>query len=318
MNTRRRLFTCSLAALALALTPALSPRPAQAAPAAPSPAADTPAVAVVRQYVAAHLAGKGDAAYALLSPNTQVQFPIGGREQLARDLTRPEMLKSLPLALLPVVALFADIHDTLHFKFRVLGAAPDDPSVVLVRTYQVGTPADSVKVLKVATVSDPAAGGVIRVDGEKTMLLAAPEMAGMRAKAQQASSQSNLKQIALGIIQYTQDNDEHLPDADKWVDEIMPYVKTEAIFRDPSAPAGEKWSYAFNRTLSRAPLSRLDSPASTVMLFESTSGAKNASDTGQSVPRPGRHRGGTDYALADGHVKWYADGAGLSYDLSGK
>jgi len=316
MNPRRLLFTCSLAALALALTPALSPRLAQAAPGAA--AADTPTVAVVRQYVAAHLAGKGDAAYALLSPDTQVQFPAGGREQLARDLTRPEMLKSLPPALLPVVALFADIHDTLHFKFRVLGASPGDPSVVLVRTYQVGTPAESVKVLKVATVSDPAAGGVIRVDGEKTMLLAAPEMAGMRAKAQQAASQSNLKQIALGIIQYTQDNDEHLPDADKWVDEIMPYVKSEAIFRDPSAPAGEKWSYAFNRTLSRAPVAQLDSPASTVMLFESSKGTKNASDTGESVPNPGRHSGGTDYALADGHVKWLADGTKLSYTLSGK
>ncbi len=313
MNPRKHILLC--AAFVLALMPALSPRPAQAAPAAPVAAADTPAVAVVRRYVAAHLAGKGDAAYALLSPNTQAQFPIGGREQLAKDLTRPEMLKSLPPALLPVVALFADIHDTLHFKFRVLGAAPDDPSIVLVRAYQVGTPPSTIRVLRIVTAPDPAAGGAVRVDGERTATLAAPEV---MARAQQATSQSNLKQLSLGIIQYTQDNDEKLPDADKWVDEIMPYVKTEAIFRDPSAPAGEKWSYAFNRTLSRAPLSRLDNPASTVMLFESSKGTKNASDTGESVPNPGRHSGGTDYALADGHVKWLADGTKLSYTLSGK
>ncbi len=54
------------------------------------------------------------------------------------------------------------------------------------------------------------------------------------------------------------------------------------------------------------------------LLFESTAGVKNAADTGDSVPMPGRHNGGTDYALADGHVKWEADGAKPSFLLTGK
>ena len=287
----------------LALTPALQAAPAKLA--APAPAPDTPAVAAVRLYVADHLAGQADQAYALLSKSTQAMFPAARREEMAKDVTRPEMLKSLPPAVLPVVALFADLHDTLHFKFRVLGPSPDDPSLVLVRTYQIGRPLDSVKTLKVVTVTE---AGAVHVDAEKTMLLAAPEMAKMRSDAQMTTSESNLKQIGLAFIQYVQDNDQKLPDADKWVDEIYPYLKTESVFRDPSAPAGEKWSYAFNRNLSGRKVADLASPATTVILFESTMGAKNASDTGESVPHPGRHNGGADYAFADGHVNWLRDG----------
>lgn len=295
-----------LALALLALTPALRAAPAK--PAAPAAVPDTPAVAAVRQYVADHLAGQEDKAYALLSMNTQALLPVAQRERVANSVTNPDTLKSMPPAVLPLYALFVDTHNLLHFKFRVLGPSPDDPNLVLVRTYQVGTPPDSVKTLKIVTVADTGAGGAIRVDAEKTMLLTAPELAGRRDNAQTASSQSNLKQLSLGIIQYVQDHDETMPDGDKWVDEIYPYVKSEAVFRDPSAPAGEKWSYAFNRNLSGAKLAALASPATTVLLFESTLGAKNAADTGESVPQPGRHQGGTDYAFSDGHVKWLRDG----------
>jgi len=56
-----------------------------------------------------------------------------------------------------------------------------------------------------------------------------------------------------------------------------------------------------------------------VLLFESTDGKKNASDRGESLPRPGRHNGGTDYALADGYVKWVSDTAPKpSFLITGK
>ena len=306
LSARLRIAHRPLSALTLlALSCALQAAPAK--PAAPAPVPDTPAVAAVRLYVADHLAGQEDKAYALLSENTQAMFPAAQREQVAKSVTSPDMLKSLPPAVLPVLALFADIHDTLHFKFRVLGPSPDDPTLVLVRTYQVGTPPSTVKVLRVVTVADAGAAGSVRVDAEKTMLLAAPEMAKMRANAQTASSESNLKQLGLAILEYVQDHNETMPDADRWVDEIMPYAKSEALFRDPSAPSGERWSYAFNKNLSGIKLADLISPATTVILFESTLGTKNATDTGESVPKPGRHNGGTDYAFSDGHVKWLSD-----------
>lgn len=202
-------FTATVTALyclgaALPLAPAAVAKPAAHKsavhkPAAPRPApvaAPSPAVAVVRQYLAARADGQEDKAYALLSPNTQTQFPLAQREQIARQLTDPNMVSVMPPALLPVMALFVDVRDTLHFKFRALGPSPDDPAVVLVRAYQVGTPMSAIQTLQIVTMADPAAGGALRVDGEKTAMLAAPEMMQARAKALQAVSQSNLKQIA--------------------------------------------------------------------------------------------------------------------------
>lgn len=90
-----------------------------------------------------------------------------------------------------------------------------------------------------------------------------PVFARVRENARRTSCASNLKQIGLGILQYTQDYDEMMPktyfrsalnswDANgswdtpsfgegsstvnyKWMDAIYPYVKSEQIFNCPSA-----------------------------------------------------------------------------------
>lgn len=74
-----------------------------------------------------------------------------------------------------------------------------------------------------------------------------PVFARARENARRSSCQSNLKQIGLGLIQYTQDYDEQLirswyganaaSDATanyKWMDAIQPYVKSTQIFNCPS------------------------------------------------------------------------------------
>ncbi len=76
-----------------------------------------------------------------------------------------------------------------------------------------------------------------------------PVFARARENARRASCQSNLKQIALGIIQYTQDYDESFPVSTTgvatytaggptigWADGIQPYVKSTQIFQCPSEP----------------------------------------------------------------------------------
>jgi len=94
-----------------------------------------------------------------------------------------------------------------------------------------------------------------------------PVFARARENARRASCQSNLKQIALGILQYTQDFDEHYPlaydgtftpqvfhtqtiagmpgtvyttvgttGAISWMDMIFPYVKSIQVFQCPSQP----------------------------------------------------------------------------------
>jgi len=77
-----------------------------------------------------------------------------------------------------------------------------------------------------------------------------PVFARARENARRSSCQSNLKQIGLGLLQYSQDYDELLvqkrygpPNMDaapsdannyKWMDAIFPYVKSEQIFVCPS------------------------------------------------------------------------------------
>jgi prepilin-type N-terminal cleavage/methylation domain-containing protein/prepilin-type processing-associated H-X9-DG protein len=72
-----------------------------------------------------------------------------------------------------------------------------------------------------------------------------PVFARARENARRASCQSNLKQIGLGIMQYTQDYDEKLPgrligyDTDTvnyktWREVVQPYVKSTQIFACPS------------------------------------------------------------------------------------
>ncbi|HEY3333274.1 MAG TPA: prepilin-type N-terminal cleavage/methylation domain-containing protein [Capsulimonadaceae bacterium] len=97
-----------------------------------------------------------------------------------------------------------------------------------------------------------------------------PVFATAREKARQSTCASNLKQIGLGLLQYTQDNDECLVNAwygqggsysysnnsgqaYKWMDAIYPYVKSENVFNCPddvgTFSTGEKgvgYQYANN------------------------------------------------------------------------
>jgi prepilin-type processing-associated H-X9-DG protein len=127
-----------------------------------------------------------------------------------------------------------------------------------------------------------------------------------RQKAAQASCASNLKQLAIGMLMYAQDYDEHFPPAERWSELIYPYVKNEQVFRCPGDPKLE-CGYAFNRALSGKRLAEITRPAETPLLFDSKTGKRNAADDGRSWPSPGRHNDGNDCAFADGHVKWFRE-----------
>jgi prepilin-type N-terminal cleavage/methylation domain-containing protein/prepilin-type processing-associated H-X9-DG protein len=75
-----------------------------------------------------------------------------------------------------------------------------------------------------------------------------PVFARARENARRSSCLSNLKQIGLGIMQYTQDYDETYPSCTRYLSgttgtvyyyqNIIPYVKNYDIFRCPSSSAG--------------------------------------------------------------------------------
>ncbi len=121
-----------------------------------------------------------------------------------------------------------------------------------------------------------------------------------------SSCQSNLKQTMLGILQYSQDYNENFPTARKWVDGVMPYVRSEQIFRCPALPVDQNYGYAYNQNLNALSQSKMDKVAQTVAIYETDDLTRNA--FGVADERAYRHMGGSNIAFVDGHIKWYAQG----------
>ena len=116
-----------------------------------------------------------------------------------------------------------------------------------------------------------------------------PVFARARENARRASCQSNLKQIALGFAQYTQDYDERYPMGwynvsptpnDGWASLIQPYVKSVQLFQCPSEPVTGKTDptggayndYAMNPALGYNTggmnISRLENSANTILAMD--------------------------------------------------
>lgn len=88
-----------------------------------------------------------------------------------------------------------------------------------------------------------------------------PTFTRARENARRTSCSNNLRQIGLGMTQYTRDFDDRLPrndtvtDVDTWVDTLQPYIKNDQIFVCPSdiapyyqaAGSQRETSYAINQ-----------------------------------------------------------------------
>lgn len=170
-----------------------------------------------------------------------------------------------------------------------------------------------------------------------------PVFARAREKARQASCESNVKQIALGILMYCQDYDEKfgnlgwcgLPWGYRWPDMIYPYVKNTQLFVCPSSndqpccsgvnvPVHDYgfniWNYRKNgwyTSVVKGP-----APASTILIADKADGgcvrilsdrcvAAGCGCYNSQTPVQNnhlltdRHNGGANYGFCDGHVKWF-------------
>lgn len=123
-----------------------------------------------------------------------------------------------------------------------------------------------------------------------------------RENSRRSSCQSNLKQISLGVLQYTQDYDEKLPPAKHWIDVVRPYIKSEPIFNCPSIPSGKRYGYAYNSRLSIKTFGVDFDSTQTVSIYETSVLKRNAYGMGENPAF--RHLGGANYAFVDGHVEW--------------
>jgi len=133
-----------------------------------------------------------------------------------------------------------------------------------------------------------------------------PAFARARENARRASCQSNLKQIGLGVLQYTQDYDEKFVSLSEaanfngggWAGKLYPYIKSVQVFVCPSTrvvetslssvkvyPIGA--NYGLNSNLTPAgigrSLSSVSAAANTVLLCEQITGRTAGGVPGTSV-----------------------------------
>jgi len=164
-----------------------------------------------------------------------------------------------------------------------------------------------------------------------------PVFARAREKARQASCQSNLKQIALATLMYTQDYDEWVvPNHTgaqvagrwhEWWTNIEPYTKNWQLLRCPSnlsiniyngvnyGKRGCSDNYLSGENSSLfwwGALAQFPAPAETIWLADWGRGNGHRlcphwhqPAQYEGYPQIYCHNDGTNYAFLDGHVKWY-------------
>jgi len=145
------------------------------------------------------------------------------------------------------------------------------------------------------------------------MLILKPLSPGGDGRKTQALS--NIKQTATAINIYTQDNDERLPPAAKWMDVIKPYVKDEEILKSTLATPDitTDYGFAFREEFSLKPLEDFSDPELQAMLFDSTILSRNAHSGLETMPKPGRYGEDKDtgnlVAFIDSSAKFIRDDA---------
>jgi prepilin-type N-terminal cleavage/methylation domain-containing protein len=147
-----------------------------------------------------------------------------------------------------------------------------------------------------------------------------PVFGRARENARRSSCQSNLKQIGLALLQYTQDYDEKYPSGLPngngwkgigWAGEINPYIKSAQVFSCPDDinngnGAFRPISYAINQQLGGVNLASIDESARMILLTEIQVGWNvNFSDGTEN----GDYRSPADFG---DNLIWMDNGTGLN------
>ncbi|HEY3297457.1 MAG TPA: DUF4190 domain-containing protein [Armatimonadota bacterium] len=129
-----------------------------------------------------------------------------------------------------------------------------------------------------------------------------PAFAKARESARLTSCLSNVKQISLALMMYTEDYDQNFPPVETWQDALQPYMPSKSILVCPSDKSGGP-SYGLNAGLKDVLRSNMPDRESVVIVFESKPG-KNRFGGRELLPYPLRHQRGSNFGFGDGHVKW--------------
>jgi prepilin-type N-terminal cleavage/methylation domain-containing protein/prepilin-type processing-associated H-X9-DG protein len=170
-----------------------------------------------------------------------------------------------------------------------------------------------------------------------------PVFAQVREKARAAACLSNMKQMSIGVMLYTQDYDEQLfyragfknsrsgsiPNSDpvRWWNLLMPYLRSGDVFRCPSDPNPTPSADANSQlTIKRSfmalvsaeslSLAQVDNPSETIVIAEKWPEKTDSwiepylgnlgwdpANPGRTYVTANRHQGSMNCAFFDGHAK---------------
>ena len=109
---------------------------------------------------------------------------------------------------------------------------------------------------------------------------------------------ANLRQVAFALRTYAADWDDRFPPSAHWESRIAPYVSTMGILILRTEDASNPHRPAFNIEMSGMPMDLIDSPSTSVLVFESDSKAANPAGD-QKLAAPFSNAGKTVLVFAD-------------------
>jgi len=132
--------------------------------------------------------------------------------------------------------------------------------------------------------------------------LMVPALTKARQRAQTISCVSQMKQLALGVRLYANDNKDTFPPADTWCDALQPYVASQQYFQCKADKSGQLCSFALNKSVAGRKEAEVD--PRTVLLFEVEGGGGWNTSGGRELMMPqSRHGQTVVVGFADGSVQ---------------
>jgi prepilin-type processing-associated H-X9-DG protein len=111
------------------------------------------------------------------------------------------------------------------------------------------------------------------------------------------------------------DHDDRFPTTERWVDELMPYLRNEDVLKCPDDDSGARSSYALNKAVIGKRLTDVEDPAGLVVFYETAHPGENPVGGPDDVVSPARHDGGNNFGYADGHAMWVGEGREVSFEV---
>lgn len=135
-----------------------------------------------------------------------------------------------------------------------------------------------------------------------------PVFAQAREKAMQATCISRERQVCRAVSLYCADNEEVMPPAARWPQQVSQYVLNPENYlcpadkrADKQSVSGAATSFTMSDAVGGVPLATVRAPDTLVILFDGTqlAGGRGAAEF--------RHNRGLNLGNADGHVRWLSE-----------